>query len=645
MNSPPTAEYVIVGSGAGGGPLAVRLAAAGHSVLVLEAGGEATGLVYDVPVFHGFASESTDMSWNFFVSHYDDETQAERDDKYDAQHGGVLYPRAATIGGCTAHNAMITMCPNDADWDSIADLTGDRSWAAPAMRKYFERLERCTYRRRWVVTLFAPLRRLFDVFDLRGHGFDGWLPTSIAKPGLLAKDRQLVNAVKSAAETELSRLLGEPLKAWQRLSRRWFDPNIATAQKKGALLGLWLIPLAIGAAYRRGTREPLLEMAASPEANLRIFSGCLATRLVLDAQNRCTGVEFVRGAHLYRADPNATTESPGQVEVAVATREVIVAGGAFNTPQLLKLSGIGPADELRVFGIEVRVDSPGVGANLQDRYEVTVVTKLPKQLTLVEGGMFRPPRPGETEPDALLEAWRKGKGPYSTNGALLAVIASSGTSVPVPDLFLFALPADFRGYRTGYAEDLLRNKDRLTWAILKAHTNNRAGTVRLRSADPLDPPDIRFRYFEEGSDHCGADLDAVVAGVKLARRLTDRVGRWGDGREVWPGPDVATDDDIRRFVRDNAWGHHACGTCAIGPDHDPTAVIDSEFRVRGVSGLRIVDASVFPRIPGYFIVTAVYMISEKAADVILADARAEAEQTLIPASFSAQLQPQGGRHV
>ena len=622
MSSPPlAAEYVIVGSGAGGGPLAVRLAAAGHSVLVLEAGELATGPVYDVPVFHAFATESPDMAWNFFVSHYDNEAQAKRDQKYDAGRGGVLYPRSATIGGCTAHNAMITVYPNDADFDAISDLTGDPSWRAAAMRTYFERLERCTYRNKWIATVLSRLGRIFAALDVRGHGFHGWLPTSIGRPALLAKDWQLIKAVASAAEKELSALCGNPLKPWQRLSRWWwFDPNIAALQhKKDSLLGLWLIPLAVGAGRRHGTREPLLEAAAAPGSTLRILSGCYATRLLLDEQNRCTGVEFVTGAHLYRADPNASGARPGPAQVAVATREVIVAGGAFNTPQLLKLSGIGPADELREFGIEVRADLPGVGANLQDRYEISVVTDLPRQLDLLAGGAFRPPQPGDTQPDPLLAAWRDGKGPYTTNGGLLAVVASSSSAAPVPDLFLFAVPADFRGYRVGYAEDLGRNKDRLTWVILKAHTNNRAGSVRLRSADPLDPPEIRFRYFEEGSDASGADLDAAVAGVKLARGLTHRLAAWG-AQEIYPGPDVDTDDEIRQYVRDNAWGHHACGTCAIGPSGDPNAVIDSQFRVRGVPGLRVVDASVFPRIPGYFIVTAVYMISEKAADVILADA-------------------------
>ena len=465
MSSPPlAAEYVIVGSGAGGGPLAVRLAAAGHSVLVLEAGELATGPVYDVPVFHAFATESPDMAWNFFVSHYDNEAQAKRDQKYDAGRGGVLYPRSATIGGCTAHNAMITVYPNDADFDAIADLTGDPSWRAAAMRTYFERLERCTYRNKWTATVLSRLGRIFAALDVRGHGFHGWLPTSIGRPALLAKDWQLIKAVASAAEKELSALCGKPLKPWQRLSRWWFDPNIAALQhKKDSLLGLWLIPLAVGAGRRHGTREPLLEAAAAPGSTLRILSGCYATRLLLDEQNRCTGVEFVTGAHLYRADPNASGARPGPAQVAVATREVIVAGGTFNTPQLLKLSGIGPADELREFGIEVRVDLPGVGANLQDRYEISVVTDLPRQLDLLAGGAFRPPRPGDTEPDPLLAAWRDGKGPYTTNGGLLAVVASSSSAAPVPDLFLFAVPADFRGYRVGYAEDLGRNKDRLTW--------------------------------------------------------------------------------------------------------------------------------------------------------------------------------------
>ena len=192
-------------------------------------------------------------------------------------------------------------------------------------------------------------------------------------------------------------------------------------------------------------------------------------------------------------------------------------------------------------------------------------------------------------------------------------MASSRPDLTTPDLFLFALPADFRGYYPGYHADLELKPDRLTWAVLKAHTNNRGGTVTVTSTDPFQPPDIRFRYFEEGTDAAGEDLDAVVAGVKLARRITASLNRWG-AVELSPGPAVGSDDQLRTWIRDSAWGHHACGTCAIGADDNPSAVLDSRFRVRGVPGLRVVDASAFPTIPGYFLVCSVLMISEKAAD-------------------------------
>src|SRR5262245_15218222 len=142
-----TADYVIVGSGAGGGPLAARLAERGCDVLVLEAGGDNQGLNYQVPAFHGQASEDPAMSWEFFVQHYrQKERQAQTyDSKYDDRRGGIFYPRAATLGGCTAHHAMITVYPHHSDWDHLADLTGDDSWRPARMRGYFQRLEHCDY--------------------------------------------------------------------------------------------------------------------------------------------------------------------------------------------------------------------------------------------------------------------------------------------------------------------------------------------------------------------------------------------------------------------------------------------------------------------------------------------------------------------
>jgi choline dehydrogenase len=155
---------------------------------------------------------------------------------------------------------------------------------------------------------------------------------------------------------------------------------------------------------------------------------------------------------------------------------------------------------------------------------------------------------------------------------------------------------------------------------LKAHTRNRAGVVTLRSGDPTEPPCVDFRHFDPTDDPNAADLEAMVAGIRFARQLAEPLVRSGSiAAEEVPGPDVQTDPELAQFVRDRAWGHHACGTCAIGRLNQ-RGVLGSDFRVHGTCGLRVVDASVFPRIPGYFIACAVYMIAEKAADVILADA-------------------------
>ncbi len=192
----------------------------------------------------------------------------------------------------------------------------------------------------------------------------------------------------------------------------------------------------------------------------------------------------------------------------------------------------------------------------------------------------------------------------------------------MPDLFCMALLAKFAGYFPGYSRVIAEQHDYLTWAVLKAHTNNRAGEVTLRSADPRDTPLVNFRYFEEGSDAGGDDLRAVVAALRFVRKMTRELKRRGLIRqEELPGEAVQTDEQLADYVRDNAWGHHASCSCAIGA-REANGVLDSRLRVHGAERLRVVDASVFPRIPGFFIVGAVYMMAEKAADMILEDARA-----------------------
>src|SRR5262249_6172327 len=153
-------------------------------------------------------------------------------------------------------------------------------------------------------------------------------------------------------------------------------------------------------------------------------------------------------------------------------------------------------------------------------------------------------------------------------------------------------------------------RNRLTWSILKAHTRNHAGTVTLRSNDPTTPPLIDFRYFDRSDDPDDSDLDAVVGAIRFARRLTDPLLASGAiAEEEVPGRALESDAELADFVRNHAWGHHACGTCAIG-HRAAGGVVGSDFRVHGTAGLRVVDASVFPRIPGYFIAAAIYMIGE-----------------------------------
>ena len=614
-------EYVVVGSGAGGGTVAARLAEAGRRVILLEAGGDPQELRggdlgnpqanrlpedYDVPAFHCFASENAAMRWDFFVRHFADRTLQQRDSKYcETWNGkpvdGVLYPRAGTLGGCTAHNAMIFVYPQDSDWDGIAQLTGDATWSSGNMRRYLERLEDCRHR---------PLLRWLSKIGINPsrHGWHGWLRTERADPRAAINDRALIETVLCEAVEALIEDGHQPEQIRSALESA-LDPNDWQVVKRNAI-GARYLPLTTHSGRRTGSRERVMGVAQRHPDRLKIVTNALATRVILDERNRAIGVEYLKGERLYRAHTQPS-EAAGEPSAIYASREVVLAGGAFNTPQLLMLSGIGPPDELARHGIPVRVALPGVGRNLQDRYEYSVVNRMKfPAWKVMQGATFN-------AGDSLFAEWQRGSGVYASNGGVLALIHKSSKTVTPPDLFCMALLAPFRGYYPGYSSQIPGRLNYLTWVVLKAHTANRAGRVTLRSSDPRDTPLIDFNSFDQGGD---ADLDALLEGVRFVRRLSDGLKRAGLVAEEEVPSAAIPDDELRDHVRYSCWGHHASCTCAIGPPEDD-GVLNSDFRVHGAAGLRVVDASVFPRIPGYFIASAVYMVGEKAADVILAAAR------------------------
>ena len=603
-------DYVVVGSGAGGGTLAARLAESRKRVLVLEAGadpgtigGDDLPQNYDVPAFHPFASEDPQLSWNFFVDHYADRERQRQDPKWrEKWHGravggdGILYPRACALGGCTAHNAMIFVRPDDADWDHIASLTQDSSWAAARMRRHFRQLEDCRHRPPWRWLRWLGI-------NLTGHGFGGWLQTERAWPAAVTTDPELMRVLLKSIHAALEGEADLEAKIAS-LFARHKDPN----DFRGKREGLCYTPTSTRDFKRVGARERLLSVREKLPDYLHIEMNALATRVVLDEDKRAVAVEYLKGERLYAAHTSVST-SAGEPRTATVRGEVILAGGAFNTPQLLMLSGIGDPAALARWTIPVQVSLPGVGKNLQDRYEVGVVNRMRQPWEAMRGARFM-------KGDRLYEEWLRCRAGsmYGSNGAAISVIHRSSPRAP-PDLFCMALLARFEGYFPGYSQHIRDNPDYLTWCILKAHTQNRAGEVTLRSKNPRDTPQVNFNYFTgDGADE---DLQSVVEGIKFVRKMTAVLRNRGViAEETSPGDALTDDAGLREFVRTRAWGHHASCSCAIGP-RESGGVLNSRFEVHGTRGLRVVDASVFPRIPGFFVASAVYMIAEKAAETLL----------------------------
>jgi choline oxidase len=299
--------------------------------------------------------------------------------------------------------------------------------------------------------------------------------------------------------------------------------------------------------------------------SLTVLTDTPARLIVLDDQGQAAGVETAHG-------------------LIQARREVIVCCGAFDSPKLLLLSGIGPADHLRAVGVPVRVDLPGVGEHLLDHPEGIV--------------MWEANRP---VPEVSTQSWEAGLFVCTQPGLEAADLMFHFGTVP------FDINTRPRGYPTATQAFCL------TPNVTRARSE---GTVRLRSADPAAPPRIDFCYFTDPDGH---DERVMLAGVKFARRLAEQpaLKAWVK-RELAPGPGLQSDDELSEYARRTAnTVYHPAGTCRLGAADDSRAVVDPQLRVRGVGRLRVADASIFPTMIGVNPCLMCMAIGEKCADLIL----------------------------
>ena len=612
-------DFIVVGSGAGGGVLASRLARNNKNfkVLLIEAGSDPSANThYQVPGFHALATEDPKLRWDYFVEHFTNPNIASKDPKRSGR--GIFYPRASALGGCTAHHAMITVYPDPSDWDNIASITGDASWGSDAMWRYFERATD-QHGFGWLTIEAAGVATVVNAV------LDPTVDKIVLAPVIhLVEDKpELAKYLWGVAAASIDQL-------FHAAPQTVFGDTNHLRQIIGDREGLYRIPLSTKNGRRNGVTEFILATNHHPkyQDNLTIWSETLVTRLLFE-KGRFSGVEFLKKERAYRADRDATRgdwrtweETKGELLTVWANKEIIVAAGAFNTPQLLMNSGIGPTQHLGEMGIPTILDRQGVGANLQDRYEIPVIDQLDHEFSLLNGYAF------DAGPDDKgFHDWTGDRsGFYSTNGGTVAIMRRSDpTATGNCDLFIFGVPSEFAGYELGYSQRVRtrEGRSRFTWVILKAHTNN-TGEVKLRTKDPRDPPRINFKNFKDGQNSSDPDLDALERAVEYVRDFMAPVRRIGTTTgEFLPGVaasgQVLHGQALRDFIMTQVWGHHASCTCPIGHEDDPNAVLDSEFRVLGAPGgnLRVVDASIFPKIPGYFIVLPIYLVAEKAADVIL----------------------------
>ncbi|KAJ7679216.1 hypothetical protein DFH06DRAFT_1465388 [Mycena polygramma] len=573
-------DFVVIGSGAGGGPVAARLAEYGFSVLVVDAGHDVVNVNTTIPFYFARAVEDPQLELNYTYDEFAPGAKFPRNDAW--------YPRARGLGGSTVHNALINdIGDTRRDFDNLATIFNDPTWSAKNMRNYFKRIEHNLY-----LNKSDP-----------DHGFHGWLKTNINPTAVLANPQ--------FADTQLQDIVGTIATSG--------GPTIddLNSAANDAAIGIANPSYTIDENHNRSSvRQRLVHVEQSSRGRLEFAFETLATKVLLCADGGrglpvAYGVEIAPGAALAVAS-NFNGKGHLKTKFVTVRHEVILSAGVFQSPQLLMLSGIGDREELSKHGVKPIVHLPGVGTNLQDHDEVANIWTLKQNHTLFDGCVVLY-SPAE---DPCLKFWAESdhENIYSFGAAFFMMMSKSSPDLPEPDMMSYWSPGYFRGFFHGFSEELADIHNALTAVVLKTNTSSR-GTVRLTGNHPQDPLRIDKHHFEAPGGQ--EDIAAIRNAIKVVRGIVEQpnINAHVDA-QVFPAPEVHIDDHILQDV----FGHHACCTNPMGTDDDPNAVLDGNFKVRGVDNLRVVDLSSWPKVPGWFVTTPTYMISEKAADVIIAAA-------------------------
>ncbi len=425
-----------------------------------------------------------------------------------------------------------------------------------------------------------------------GHGFDGFFQTNMgtmaqARAGGLTGNKVMAAYAKAWNQTDV------PMATL--LTRDANNISDPTRDQTSSIYGLVTHQYANGNRY--SSRDYIQAAVQDAKYNLTVSLMSLATRVLFDTAGRCgdktpraIGVEYLEGKSLYGADSRRAANATGTKKTVYARREVIVSGGAFNSPQILQLSGVGPAADLQRLKIPVVKDLPGVGQHLMDNQEMPIV----------------------------------GSGSAGSGTAGVAMMKTNHPSHGERDMFLMGGQGFlFRGF---WPNDNLHvpAEPRQPYGVsmVKGSSLNNKGWVKLRTANPTDPPEINFNHYAFGSEY---DMGAMKDVIAMVRKIYLDIGITPVEPPCPSGPPDATGScgkDDEDWLHHQTFGHHPTSTNKIGADDDPMAVLDSKFRVRGVAGLRVVDASAFARIPGVFPAVSTFTISQKASDDMIAELQA-----------------------